>query len=766
MMLRHARPLAGLTLLLAASPVLAQPSLFVTQNPPGASGDVIARLPLPLGPRLAELRNVGSTRSIQSIAVAADGTGYVTFDGVAGSTTRGGVIRVPNVGTGTNATIAGGTGRLYGSLVGLTAPKGIFVDSIRTAVTTGGAATTFQALFISDFAAGTIVVHNAASTGNVAPVFTVSDLGGAKPWDSFYDRDADRLFVAATNGTVLIYNTLSTRRGAATPSATITPTFRGAKVTVNLHGIDIVDGFSGTGDQIVLTDVGDAASATDGALLAIPFAGTEAGTVNTPVSFINRGARTNLGNPTDVIVMNGAAIVSEKANSMVMRFENLSALAGEFNSGPTFTRAAASPEGVDLTPAGAIVATLNPTEVADDAIVRYDAMLNVQATFSGLPAITSVESISVAENGGAYVTFDGAGTTGGVFYRAGISTTTVTDDIGQSDGMIFGSNTTLNMPKGLVVVDNRNTLLVANVGAQSIVAFAIGAGAGAGGFGNVAPSFVVSNLGMTAGGTRRAVWDVHYGRSEDRLFAAGTDGVVVVFDNFFANRGVNGPTRTITPTDLNGAKITVNLHGIVHDRGSDVLVLTDVGSAADPNDGQLITIGAGALSSGNVAFRYRVRGPLSRLGNPVDVAVSNGSAFVAEKSNNAIIEFTSVLTATGSIDRAGNAVTVTAPESVWLTGSTATAAEESPVLDGATRFAAYPNPARDRVTLRFSAETSGEVRVEVYDVLGRMVAQMAETVTAGEQTRTLDTSHLAAGTYVLRMTAGATRSTQTLTVAR
>ncbi len=765
MTLRHARPLAGLTLLLAAAPVVAQPSLFVTQNPAGASGDLIARLPLPIGPRIAELRNVGSTQSIESIGVGADGTGYVTFDGTTGSTPRGGVFRVANVATGTNATIAGGTGRLFGSLVGLTAPKGIFVDSIRTAAT-GGALMTKQALFIADFGAGTIVVHDAASTGNVAPMFTVSDLGGAKPWDSFYDRATDRLFVSCTNGTVLVYSTLSVRRGAATPTATITPTFNGAKVTVNLHGIDVVGGFSGTGDQIVLTDVGSAASATDGALLAIPFARTETGTVNTPVSFINRGANTNLGNPTDVVVMNGAAIVSEKSNSMVMRFENLSALVGEFNAAPTFTRAAASAESVDITPAGAIVATINPSEVADDAIVRYDAMLNVTATFSGLPTITSIESISVAENGGAYITFDGVGTAGGVFYRSGVSTTTAMDDIGTADGMIVGSNTTLNAPKGLVVVDDRTTLLVANVGAQSIAAFAIGAGAGAGGFGNVAPSFVVTNLGMTAGGTRRAVWDIHYGRSEDRLYGAGTDGVVVVFDDFFLTKGVNGPSRTITPTDLNGAKITVNLHGIFHDRGTDVLVLTDVGSAADPNDGQLITIGAGALASGNVAFRYRVRGPLSKLGNPVDVAVSNGSAFVAEKSNNAIIEFTNVLTATGSLDRAGNAVTITAPESVWLTGSTATAADGTPVLDGATRFAAYPNPTRDRVTLRFSAETSGEVRVEVYDVLGRMVAQMAETVTPGEQTRTLDTSHLASGTYVLRMTAGATRSTQTLTVAR
>ena len=61
-----------------------------------------------------------------------------------------------------------------------------------------------------------------------------------------------------------------------------------------------------------------------------------------------------------------------------------------------------------------------------------------------------------------------------------------------------------------------------------------------------------------------------------------------------------------------------------------------------------------------------------------------------------------------------------------------------------------------------------DVRVVVYDVLGRAVAVLLdETVEAGQYEAVLEASTLASGTYLVRMTAGAEFvATQRLTVVR
>lgn len=66
----------------------------------------------------------------------------------------------------------------------------------------------------------------------------------------------------------------------------------------------------------------------------------------------------------------------------------------------------------------------------------------------------------------------------------------------------------------------------------------------------------------------------------------------------------------------------------------------------------------------------------------------------------------------------------------------------------------WPNPARaGDVRVRYAVPTTGTVRVEVLDVLGRRVATLADAVqTAGAYTATFDAADLAAGTYVVRVT--------------
>lgn len=67
----------------------------------------------------------------------------------------------------------------------------------------------------------------------------------------------------------------------------------------------------------------------------------------------------------------------------------------------------------------------------------------------------------------------------------------------------------------------------------------------------------------------------------------------------------------------------------------------------------------------------------------------------------------------------------------------------------------YPNPARGAATLRYNLPAEAVVAVEVYDNLGRRVLRTAEAAVGAGAGRTLalDTSGLAAGVYVWRLTA-------------
>jgi surface protein len=82
-------------------------------------------------------------------------------------------------------------------------------------------------------------------------------------------------------------------------------------------------------------------------------------------------------------------------------------------------------------------------------------------------------------------------------------------------------------------------------------------------------------------------------------------------------------------------------------------------------------------------------------------------------------------------------------------------------------FASFPNPARQQATVRFAvAGGPQEVRVRLYDILGRQVQTVYEGPAEGRIERTLDVSGLSSGAYVLRMQVGDRVQTRRLTVVR
>ena len=99
----------------------------------------------------------------------------------------------------------------------------------------------------------------------------------------------------------------------------------------------------------------------------------------------------------------------------------------------------------------------------------------------------------------------------------------------------------------------------------------------------------------------------------------------------------------------------------------------------------------------------------------------------------------------------------------------ATASEPDAAPDEALLTAAYPNPIRrgagQNVSLDFATTTSGAVRVEVFDVLGRSVATVVDEVRpARPQQATWHVDGLPAGLYLVRIAADGRTATRRVTV--
>jgi hypothetical protein len=101
------------------------------------------------------------------------------------------------------------------------------------------------------------------------------------------------------------------------------------------------------------------------------------------------------------------------------------------------------------------------------------------------------------------------------------------------------------------------------------------------------------------------------------------------------------------------------------------------------------------------------------------------------------------------------------------------AATDAPVLGGAAdagslELAAAPNPFRDGTSISYSLPAAGPVQAKVYDVLGRSVATLQDGVQdAGSHTlrwdgRSVTGTHVAAGTYFVRLQTRAGAETRKL----
>lgn len=511
---------------------------------------------------------------------------------------------------------------------------------------------------------------------NASPIAVIDT--PAPVWDIFYHPQADRLYATQTDGVLAVFDNFTDDINAA-PDRMITPVDgNGDQVSVNLHGV------STEGTTVVLSDVGSAMSPTDGML----FTFTDDGLINGSLGSFSQigGDSTMLGNPVDVVLSNGSAIVAEKSNDKLIVYNAIAGRSG--NLAPDYTVDFIKPESIELTINGSdqpdssdldtptalrhVVVAHNPTPLqgAGNTGVGQVSMLTETLANAGefnaglVSGVVGAQTFRTLEN----VQFDAAGNTYAVFDVTDGTTVSergilvmhqLPERNGQSvdapdrDRVIANAALGLSSPKGIEVVQSRGVMIVADVGDPGVLqVYSLTAGETA------TPIFTVNDVGNSK------IWDMDYDPVNDRLFAAGTAGDVLVYDNFLANGAAASVSRSFRP-DSAGA--VSNMHGIVYVASTDQVIVSDVGDAAIADDGALYVLNNASAAIGVVSAQVTISGAITMLGNPVDVAFDGNRVFIAEKSNDKLIVYDGVLSLSGAISAApDSSVDLVKPESVSL----------------------------------------------------------------------------------------------------
>ena len=503
-------------------------------------------------------------------------------------------------------------------------------------------------IFVASNDSAIVEVFSQAAGGTATPVATFTATGN--PWDVVYDAGTDRLFTANTNGTVDYYAGAVAAIAAGTAGAP-TSSFTTADA-VNFHGIVYLPG-----DLLIVSDVGLATDATDGALFYFSGASNLTGTV-TPARSI-AGAATTLGNPVD-LQTDGSdlLLVAEKSNNAILEYSTDPAGASG-NVAPTNSVAFDAPESLfyknpraatavsDATDFDGTAATLLATGGGMGGTVNFlelDLSGTQGAAFT-LPATSTVQNVNYNQEGDAYITFDDAAGDGVLVVSRILGRDGDLAAVGSFDRSIVPS-AAFTAPKGIEVSIADGLFMVADAGASTITGFGLCQD------GAVAPLFTV-DVTDTAG-YAASVWDLDYDSGADTLFVAGTNGQLLIYEDFVATATDDEATDpqqatflvTITTTD--GGAALANMHGIIVEGGtliaSDVGAATTAGTAGFDTDGQIVVVsldlsgddedtGTEDVTDLTLVPEFTIAGPNSLLGNPVDVAFDGTDLWVAEKAN-------------------------------------------------------------------------------------------------------------------------------------
>lgn len=217
------------------------------------------------------------------------------------------------------------------------------------------------------------------------------------------------------------------------------------------------------------------------------------------------------------------------------------------------------------------------------------------------------------------------------------------------------------------------------------------------------------------------VWGITF-KGEDLYAVVDSSSDLAVFYDFEANvtDGVLRPSKRVTIEGI------VRTHGLTYDGTDDVMVLTDIGDAANGTDDggfQVINDFSSkfdALSDGDVLtldMQTRVAGASTMLGNPIDVAYDSeeDAIYISEIGNGKVLGFTSI--GDGGDVAPSYSMDLTSASSIYFS---------SDETDGNTGMAT----ANTRTQLYVTNNSDGNV--SVYDATGALIKSVMTESSASE----------------------------------
>lgn len=411
---------------------------------------------------------------------------------------------------------------------------------------------------------------------------------------------------------------------------------------VRTHGLV----YDGTDDVMIMTDIGDAANTTDdgGFHVIDNFSAkfdalSDGEMLSVGMQTRVAGASTMMGNPIDVAYDSeeDAVYISDIGTGKVLGFTNIGSGG---NLSPTFSK--------DLTSASSIYFSSDETDGnTGSSSMNMMTMLYTTSNADG--------NIRVYDGSGTLTKTIMTGSTAseGIFYsgsndaliqasRSGMMLQYFSNFSGQADNSMvnadFMGNADLMNPREIAVSGDK--VVVSDTDMHQFYVYSYDGS-----------SFTLENtfdLGFN-------VWGITF--MGDMLLAVedNTDNLSI-FENFL-DEDTDGPISPNKTISIGGI---VRTHGIDYSEAADVLVMTDIGDAANTTDDgafhvienfseklEMVNDGGTLAASDQIRFA----GSSTMLGNPIDIAYDHNTmtVFIADVGTGKVLGFTDVLSTSGNV---------------------------------------------------------------------------------------------------------------------
>ena len=412
---------------------------------------------------------------------------------------------------------------------------------------------------------------------------------------------------------------------------------------VRTHGLT----YDGTDDVMIMTDIGDAGNTTDdGGFHIINDFSTKFDLLSDgevlPIGMQIRvaGAATGMGNPTDVAYDSetDAVYVSDIGTGKVLGFTNIGA-------------------GGDLSPS--LNLDINAASSLYFSSDETDGNVGTQSA----TGTTNVYATSTADgnilvfnpNDGSAQTYTSASTSSeGIFFsaltdvviqasRSNLMVEAYGEFSGNADGSTispsYASGADLASPREIAVFGNK--VVVSDNGEDKFFVYTYDGTA-----------FTLQNT-IDVGFN---LWGIAF-MGNDLLAVVDNSSDLVIFSDFFTNDPNLGDISVAKRITIEGI---VRTHGITYNSTDNVLVMTDIGDAANTTDDGAIhvianftSVLAATADNGSIALadQKRIAGSNTTLGNPIDVAYDhvNKRVYVSEIGNGTVLGFGNILQAEGNV---------------------------------------------------------------------------------------------------------------------